>query len=448
MVDFRARLKSHCLQRWMQTDFRQERRWKQATAFEISTWILEYHAASPERRKNELCIKTRPPNLLPTPREGEETGSRPRNAPQANEEEDDEEPDDTDEDLQVKSELLDEDGQHHASTSAQPLQQQNGNTAIVAASQTAAPLSFGRVIQNRGPLFEQSESKTTISLSDLPLDALLPSSAKERTAPELLAGLLPDLGSYAPPAPPSNDEEMFRARRTDLSSPSHSRLTPVSRFMDDKPLLLSTLNPASKRKWATGEWEDLSDLYTAEDPPQPGPVPDASAQSSACRTRLFIFRRVFTTVSFYRFVCRTKTARRRECCTVSLYLTGGRGGEATAAQPSRLRGYAQAAEEARVFAAQAGPHSAALHQLDRPRDARCNAPANVEPAGPKSIERRERRCTPRDAEATGCCTATSTAGSGSGAIGRPTAGHVAAGQLEVHASATSSSCCKYMIFRL
>lgn len=266
----------------MQTDFKQERRWKQTTAFEISTWILEYHAASPERRKNELCVKTRPPNLLPTPREGEETGSRSGKAPQATEEEDDEEPDDADEDMQVKSELLDEEGQHHVSTSAQPQQQRKGSNATAAANQAAAPMSFARLVQNRGPLFDQPDSKTTISLSDLPLDVLLPSSAQERTAPELLAGLLPDLSSYAPPAPPSNDEEMFRARRTDLSSPLHSRLTPVSKFMDDKPILLSTLNPASKRKWATGEWEDLSDLYTAEEPPQPAPVPDASAQSSKC----------------------------------------------------------------------------------------------------------------------------------------------------------------------
>lgn len=230
----------------MHTDFRQERRWKQAVAFELSTAVLEWHAATPEERK-KLCVKTA---VLAK------------------------------EDTHHLEEL-----QQYGSDSTQ-CDEQDVQKQLLHANEPAtenSPLTFPRLVSHRTPLLDQPPSRPVISLSELPLDQQLPLSAKERTAPALLSGLVPDLSVYEPPAPPNSQEEVYRSRRIELCSPLHSRLTPVSALMDSKPLLLSTLNPAQKRKWGTqDEWQDVSNLHPPEKRQTSVPFADAKAGSSMC----------------------------------------------------------------------------------------------------------------------------------------------------------------------
>ncbi|KAM0756253.1 hypothetical protein T439DRAFT_24751 [Meredithblackwellia eburnea MCA 4105] len=54
--------------RWLQTDFRQERRWKIATAYGIARQVKRWHKASPEkRRRMQVNAKPRPPSVAPPP---------------------------------------------------------------------------------------------------------------------------------------------------------------------------------------------------------------------------------------------------------------------------------------------------------------------------------------------------------------------------------------------
>lgn len=49
--------------KWMRTDFREERKWKMALAYNLSTSVLEWHAAgTPEKRlKRGICVHWKPP---------------------------------------------------------------------------------------------------------------------------------------------------------------------------------------------------------------------------------------------------------------------------------------------------------------------------------------------------------------------------------------------------
>ncbi|KIK63582.1 hypothetical protein GYMLUDRAFT_40630 [Collybiopsis luxurians FD-317 M1] len=49
--------------KWMRTDFREERKWKMALAYNLSTSVLEWHAAgTPERRVTRgICVRWKPP---------------------------------------------------------------------------------------------------------------------------------------------------------------------------------------------------------------------------------------------------------------------------------------------------------------------------------------------------------------------------------------------------
>ncbi|KAF9501214.1 hypothetical protein BDN71DRAFT_1439527 [Pleurotus eryngii] len=62
--------------KWMRTDFREERRWKLALAYNLSTAVLEWHAAgdTATRISNGICMKWRPPRSYDRVPEEEDTG--------------------------------------------------------------------------------------------------------------------------------------------------------------------------------------------------------------------------------------------------------------------------------------------------------------------------------------------------------------------------------------
>ncbi|RUP11987.1 hypothetical protein BC936DRAFT_139874 [Jimgerdemannia flammicorona] len=45
--------------KWMQTDFKEERRWKIATAYEVARWVMEWHEADD---KQNVCVRRRSPS--------------------------------------------------------------------------------------------------------------------------------------------------------------------------------------------------------------------------------------------------------------------------------------------------------------------------------------------------------------------------------------------------
>ncbi|KAF9159697.1 chromatin modification- protein VID21, partial [Actinomortierella ambigua] len=47
--------------RWMQVDFKEERRWKVATAYQVSRWVMAWHEAED---KSTVCIHRKPPRIL------------------------------------------------------------------------------------------------------------------------------------------------------------------------------------------------------------------------------------------------------------------------------------------------------------------------------------------------------------------------------------------------
>ncbi|KAF4604158.1 chromatin modification- protein VID21 [Pleurotus pulmonarius] len=61
--------------KWMRTDFREERRWKLALAYNLSTAVLEWHAAgdTATRIANGICMKWRPPRSYDRAPEEEDT---------------------------------------------------------------------------------------------------------------------------------------------------------------------------------------------------------------------------------------------------------------------------------------------------------------------------------------------------------------------------------------
>lgn len=248
----------------MQTDFKQERRWKQAVAFEISTNVLEYWAASPDERK-QMRVKVR----LPLEREaaadtdmgaGEDEHEDADGDAEADAETDEE----ANEATQVKSELLDEEPAH-----AKKLQDPVPEPSK----------SQSKLLEYRAPVFEQPDSRTLVSLDTFSSEDPSFVDFKDMPEPQTMSELMPDLSMYGPPAPPASEEERLQSRRIDPSSPHYSRLTTVSNLMTDKPILLSTLNPAQKRKWGTDQWEDLSDLYLSDEPAEPRPSETNTAVS-------------------------------------------------------------------------------------------------------------------------------------------------------------------------
>ncbi|THH04272.1 hypothetical protein EW145_g5643 [Phellinidium pouzarii] len=52
--------------KWLQVDFREERRWKLALAHEISLWVLEWHEAGTQEKriKLEICARWRRPDPI------------------------------------------------------------------------------------------------------------------------------------------------------------------------------------------------------------------------------------------------------------------------------------------------------------------------------------------------------------------------------------------------
>lgn len=139
-------------------------------------------------------------------------------------------------------------------------------------SQNAESLPINIASSLRAPIFSMDVSSTLVSPTSLlqsfdaeaaadllgmdmkDLQALLDSSATWS-----ISALFPELPKFEPPAAP--DRGKLDKRWDDGSLNQLPRLTQISRMLDAKPVLVSTLEPAKNR--AHGRWKDDSDWVLA-----------------------------------------------------------------------------------------------------------------------------------------------------------------------------------------
>lgn len=225
--------------------------------------MLDYFAASPKERQ-KLCIKTRKPDstsaTAPTNEMADADADAEAEEGVEEEQEDGQRSDEMDEDTQVKSQLLEPSGQ-----------QSKASASTTDSGRAPVHPDTAMLDRCRDQIFAVPTSKSVIGLDELVFDKSKQGSASSSRAEKTDAS--PQTVScwtvYEPPVPPSTDEQKLQIRRVESSSSLYTRLVPVSHFMESKPLLLSSLNPATKRKWGANQWNDVSDLYEADEAPRP-----------------------------------------------------------------------------------------------------------------------------------------------------------------------------------
>ncbi|PWN48969.1 hypothetical protein IE53DRAFT_370153, partial [Violaceomyces palustris] len=160
----------------------------------------------------------------------------------------------------------------------------------------AAELSTSLISTVRAPIFSMDITATTVSPSAL-IESLNPEAAAEMLGIDVsdlpmaadsldpdeltFSKMFPELPLYAGPSLP--DPMAKSDRRWDEGSLNQPpRLTQVTRLLDSKPLLVSTLEPSKNR--AQGRWLDDSDWIVAAEQSDPlrgiqdGPVAEAGPQ--------------------------------------------------------------------------------------------------------------------------------------------------------------------------
>ncbi|KAG8949042.1 chromatin modification- protein VID21 [Tulasnella sp. 424] len=352
--------------RWLQADFREERKWKTAVAFEIAHEVAAWHRASPEERR-AMCVQWRPPVIEDVP-EAEDTARTAQQEPLDLEARDDEPEDTTSgqreaplEDAEMSSVPMDEQDEPkddsgelgagadpETSNAAETLKQLDAQPApseephikeeAMAVDFSAFRAGGSEDAEGEGEQDGDGEDgdgeaedikDSIMGMIQDPFDTAPDNEAangdkpsgssggsgnkagatiKVQHAQSLRAPLLQDLGttdtildlakltdnlSLDPPAPSSNDSgpsglrEQPAIKLPDLfpeltaygpfvsaaelkgkldkriDETNNGKLTYVSRLFDIKPILISTLQPAKKRKLEG--WDDLAEFYPADD---------------------------------------------------------------------------------------------------------------------------------------------------------------------------------------
>lgn len=248
--------------RWMAIDVKQETRWKIASAYLVAQAVRRWHEASGEQRA-ALCIKTRPHKPL-APR-----AASPATTAVVTE----------DVHMAAEGPAVDAKGAHEVTKDPQvPIDAATAGTTpalespsipkpgglVNATGRPPVPPEIARakkyhqaLVLARSPMLDLPPTQTVADLSKL----TFPTVYDDLSTYDLLHESFQELPGYGPPAPPSAD--MRQNKRFDESSPNHSRITSINRIYESKPMLVSTLNPARKRK-RSGGWSYMMDL-TADD---------------------------------------------------------------------------------------------------------------------------------------------------------------------------------------
>ena len=296
------------MQRWLQTDFRQERRWKLATCYQIGVAIREWHTADAAGRKI-LCVRARIPTAKLSHSISDNNGMDIDPVAQTLDRSAGLEPPSTSKsgssrasvgDIDAEGEVdMDAEGEVDAEGEAEavlpedmhvkiegteptissgasvaetmasirpavggrpPGNAMSATEAAAVAARDAAnaghSLSYPQLVSLRAPIFNMDERKTIINLQELPLSQALPPTSFEYQSLQLLNMILLDMPLYEGPVLPTDGRV---DRRFDESTPHHSRISQATKLLDSKPVLLSTLIP-SKRRTRVNTWSDMSDL--------------------------------------------------------------------------------------------------------------------------------------------------------------------------------------------
>ncbi|GAA95301.1 uncharacterized protein L969DRAFT_92439 [Mixia osmundae IAM 14324] len=251
--------------RWLQTDFKEERRWKAATSYMLAQAVVAWHQAGetydPAGARATLCVKVRDPSvragsadevtsmLLDVPADASlleagsnQTASEDRDADADGDAEDA----DGEDEMEVDKPMTSDGAEPRAAAAAVP---------EVPAEAPPAPTdtgpSFGQIVMIRQPLFEIPETSTLVDVASFNgVDELDLSSKDSQSA---ISALLPDLPLYTIPQTPSDLGVTRIDRRFDESSPHYSRISHIGRRVDSKPILLSTLQPGTNLQ-KPGKW--------------------------------------------------------------------------------------------------------------------------------------------------------------------------------------------------
>lgn len=293
--------------RWLQTDYREERKWKIAVAHELAHQAALYHRASPEVRAR-LCVargvrrERGSPEAMDVEPEHEDAGARVASTSDADDADDadneaheppGEEPAeadaedggaDADADADADSTVLHEPEFTHK----EPEQEHDGDHGDDA-MRAGAPdrdatlsnrLPPALVTAVRAPIFSMDATATSVSPWTL-LHSLDPDTASTLlqidggSDGEMLksldpmqldfARLFPELPQYAPPTLPEETRGGTDRRR--VEGAAQSRLAHVTRLMDTRPVLVSTLEPALNR--SRGQWDTALDAPDIPEHMQP-----------------------------------------------------------------------------------------------------------------------------------------------------------------------------------
>ncbi|KAG8833797.1 chromatin modification- protein VID21 [Serendipita sp. 400] len=284
--------------KWMQADFKEERKWKMTVAMELAEAAVEWHKATPEERI-DLCGYYRPPEAsdmiepiergVPQNDDGEEPESSPQMMPP-----------ETTSDQEGKEEV-------EAQVSVPP----DDDVAMLGSSSSEA-LPIGEKATQEPVFTLKTEEPESVGLHDIPMKnsdvdaaALPPDDAKNpilytvKSEPEQISAAYLklrqpvtelDAGSLwvdpseldavrllketNPGAPPAWDNLFPDLPRYDMTSPESSNngmamwddevqttSIPVSRFADSQPLLMSVLQPSSHLEnghWKRFDWEPVT----------------------------------------------------------------------------------------------------------------------------------------------------------------------------------------------
>ncbi|GAA5968990.1 hypothetical protein JCM21900_002091 [Sporobolomyces salmonicolor] len=308
--------------RWMHTDFRQEMRWKIVTAYKLARACRAWKRASTDDRPN-LCVRVRPPRFLNPDAKGKEkapaeevgfdldmTADDAESAPKT---EKGKERAQLEEDVDAEGEE-DADGEVDdarpappaaASASGTPLPPSAPNGApglgktggsssnestlpptpgnlsraqqaqLEAAKAHAQAQHIQALINFRNPIFDFDADETVID----PLLLAALRDARDNTPGEAQSLVELDLAALFPDLPLYSDfilaEDANMARRVEDSSAWMGRLANVTRLLETKPLLVSTMQPGrtkTRMGWTEETAAVLEDIEPPVDPREQPPT--------------------------------------------------------------------------------------------------------------------------------------------------------------------------------
>ena len=287
----------------MRIDFREERRWKMATAYDISTAVLEWHAAgTPEERlRTGICVKWQPSFF----RDDTDGASEEMNFKNESHQEQlnpsllgvdygsEDDDDDDDEQDKVIDALEPATLIKDSLDTANDLRPKDEEVD----DQSALRLIHDVVLDNTEadqpmPVSEGDQSNHLSNvgayLRDCDIDISTVLQDKNLNAQLDFTTLFPDLQPLGlldvHPGPGPNEGKKKMEKRSDKDDPNkriedttYTKLYPTGRFMYTKPTLLGPLQPS--KHWKNGRWLSTEETSIVPDEGS-GRIPDYSSNGN------------------------------------------------------------------------------------------------------------------------------------------------------------------------